>query len=142
MQFGISFMAPKNEWTNDFFLENELTPTQQLLNAKPIKYVSPYNAGKFEIKKQTNVPGVDYSMSSAYNYINEDGTVGTINKQLNLGKYGNNIDELMTEQYNMLNEINKINNQRYRALKAAGNTEAIQKIDAFFNKPVNNPGFN
>jgi hypothetical protein len=142
MQFGISFMAPKNEWTNDFFLENELTPTQQLLNAKPIKYVSPYNAGKFEIKKQTNVPGVDYSLSMSANIILPDGRIDVQSNQLLLGKYGNNIDVQFATSLETLNKINAQNNKIYRELKAAGNTEAIQKIDAFFNKPVNNPGFN
>jgi hypothetical protein len=135
-------MAPKNEWTNDFFLENELTPTQQLLNAKPIKYVSPYNAGKFEIKKQTNVPGVDYSLSMSANVILPDGRIDVQSNQLLLGKYGNNIDVQFATSLETLNKINAQNNKIYRELKAAGNTEAIQKIDAFFNKPVNNPGFN
>ena len=30
---GINFIAPKNQWTNNFFLENESSPTEQILNA-------------------------------------------------------------------------------------------------------------
>ena len=134
---GISFIAPKSEWTNDFILENELTPTEMILNAKKkIEYVQGNGAGKYIIEKVSNVPGVDYRVNYTGYLINRDGSVQTKTDYLPLQKSGNKVDDSEDALQNMLREIDEQNKETYKQIQMSGDTEAMRRVKEFFANPV------
>lgn len=134
---GISFIAPKSEWTNDFMLENELTPTEMILNAKKkIEYVQGNGAGKYIIEKVSNVPGVDYRVNYTGYLINRDGSVQTKTDYLPLQKSGNKVDDSEDALQNMLREIDEQNKETYKQIQMSGDTEAMRRVKEFFANPV------
>lgn len=133
---GISFIAPKSQWTNSFFLENEITPTQQILNAKGrIEYKHGNKAGEYTIEKVRNVPGVDYRMDFTGYKINMDGTITTEKNYMLLQKSGNKIDASESAIYDAIQKINEDNLETFREMQRSGNTAAIKKVQQFFNTP-------
>lgn len=133
---GISFIAPKSQWTNSFFLENETTPTQQILNAKGrIEYKHGNKAGEYTIEKVRNVPGVDYRMDFVGYKINTDGTITTEKNYMLLQKSGNKIDASESAIYDAIQKINEDNLETFREMQRSGNTAAIKKVQQFFNTP-------
>jgi hypothetical protein len=133
---GISFIAPKSEWTNDFINENELTPTEMILNAKgSIKFVNGNGAGQYIIQKAKNVPGVDYTASAKFTWINPDGSVQVKSEYLPLQKSGNNIDIVEETLATYLEETDYNNSEMMRMFQQTGNTEALGKVKTHFKVP-------
>jgi hypothetical protein len=135
-QNGISFIAPKSEWTNDFVLENELTPTEQILNASgEMKYQHGNGAGGYTISKVKNVPGVDYAMSYSGNWINEDGTVSVKKDYVPFQKSGNLIDNSQAEIFDLIQTINEHNLEMFKHFQSTGNQKAIDNVHKYYKQP-------
>ena len=135
-QNGISFIAPKSEWTNDFINENELTPTEQILNASgQMQYQHANGAGSFTISKVKNVPGVDYDITYTCSRINEDGTVETLPMSLPFQKSGNSIDDSQTEIFDLIQRVNQKNVETFRKFQQTGNQKALANVKAYYKKP-------
>jgi len=133
---GISFIAPRQQWTNNFFQENELTPTEQVLNAKgKIEFVHGEGAGRYTMEKVRNVPGVDYRISHSVKRIHEEGYVEELSDGLPLQKSGNKIDASESAIYDKLQEIALHNAQMVRQFQRQGNQAALTRIKTSFNKP-------
>jgi hypothetical protein len=134
--YGISFIAPKNEWTNDFINENELTPTEQIINASgEMRYQHGNGAGGFTIAKVKNVPGVDYSFSYEGKLINDDGTVSIKKDYLPFQKSGNKIDDTQTAIFDMIQTINEQNLAKFRHFQETGNQKAIDNVHKYYKQP-------
>jgi len=134
---GISFIAPKSQWTNSFYLQNETTPTQQILNAQgKIHYEHGNKAGEYTIEKVRNVPGVDYRMDFMGYRINIDGSITTEKNYLLLQKSGNKIDDSEAEIYDAIQKINEDNLETFKEMQRRGDTAAIKKVQQFFNTPT------
>jgi len=134
---GISFIAPKSQWTNSFYLQNETTPTQQILNAQgKIHYEHGNKAGEYTIEKVRNVPGVDYRMDFMGYRINMDGSITTEKNYLLLQKSGNKIDDSEAEIYDAIQKINEDNLETFKEMQRRGDTAAIKKVQQFFNTPT------
>ena len=133
---GISFIAPKSSWTNDFINENELTATEHILNAKgSIKYKHGNGAGGYSIDKVHNVPGVDYAMTYYGNWINDDGTVTVKKQYVPFQKSGNRIDDSQAEIFNTIQTINEHNLEQFRKFQATGNKAAIANVHTYYKQP-------
>ena len=134
---GISFIAPKSQWTNSFYLQNETTPTQQILNAQGrIQYQHGNKAGEYTIEKVKNVPGVDYRMDFMGYRINMDGSITTEKDYMLLQKSGNKIDDSEAEIYDAIQKINEDNLETFKEMQRRGDTAAIKKVQQFFNTPT------
>ena len=134
---GISFIAPKSEWTSDFINENELTPTEQILNASgQMKYQHGNGAGQYTISKVKNVPGVDYSMSYSGNWINDDGTVTVKKDYIPFQKSGNYIDDSQTQIFDLIQSINEHNLEQFKKFQQTGNKTAIANVHANYKSPA------
>jgi hypothetical protein len=135
-QNGISFIAPKSQWTNNFYLQNEPTPTEMLLNAKgKIEYVHGNKAGEYTIEKVKNVPGVDYRMDFVGYKLNPDGTIKEDKNYLLHQKSGNKIDDTESEIYDVIQKINEQNMLTYKEIQRRGDQAAIKKAQEFFRNP-------
>jgi len=133
---GISFIAPKSEWTNDFVLENELTPTEMIINASgQMKYQHGNGAGGFTIAKVKNVPGVDYSISYTGKMINDDGTVSIKSDYLPFQKSGNKIDDSQESVFNLIQAIDEENLAKFRHFQETGNQKAIDNVHKYYKQP-------
>jgi hypothetical protein len=134
---GISFIAPKSQWTNSFYLQNETTPTQQILNAQGrIQYQHGNKAGEYTIEKVKNVPGVDYRMDFMGYRINMDGSITTEKDYMLLQKSGNKIDDSEAVIYDAIQKINEDNLETFKEMQRRGDTAAIKKVQQFFNTPT------
>jgi hypothetical protein len=134
---GISFIAPKSEWTNDFMLENELTPTEMILNAtKKIDYVNGNGAGKYQIEKVEGVPGMDYRATYTTHTILEDGSVETLSTPTPLQRYGNNVDAAEERMRYDINEADLHNQKMYDLFQRTNDQAALAKVKEFFANPV------
>ena len=134
---GISFIAPKSQWTNSFYLENETTPTQQILNAKgKIEYKHGNKAGEYTIEKLRNVPGVDYRMDFTGYKINMDGSITTEKDYMLLQKSGNKIDASEATIYDAIQKINEDNLETFKEMQRRGDAAAIKRVQQFFNTPT------
>jgi hypothetical protein len=135
-QNGISFIAPKNQWTNNFYLQNEFTPTEQILNAKgKIEYTHGNKAGEYIIEKVKSVPGVDYSIKTVFNDLLPDGTINSVPKYTPFKKFGNNIDDNEASVYDRLQLQNEHNLKVYAEMQRRGDVAAIKKAQEFFRNP-------
>jgi hypothetical protein len=134
---GISFIAPKSQWTNNFYLQNETTPTQQILNAQGrIQYQHGNKAGEYTIEKVKNVPNVDYRMDFMGYRINMDGSITTEKDYMLLQKSGNKIDDSEAVIYDAIQKINEDNLETFSEMQRRGDTAAIKKVQQFFNTPT------
>ena len=133
---GISFIAPKSQWTSEFMNANELTPVQQILNAGPIKYKHGNKAGEFTLEKVSNVPGVDYRASFVFNQILSDGSIESVTDYIPLQKMGNTVDLARKKLYDDLQAINAYNLETFAAMQRRGDKAAIARVQQFFNTPT------
>jgi hypothetical protein len=133
---GISFIAPKEQWTNSFIHENELTPTEQLINAKgSFEYQHGSGAGSYKIEKVKNVPGVDYSITYNYNWIEEDGTVSKKTDYVPFQKTGNKIDDSQEELFSRIQDVNTHNSEMFRRFQQNGDQDAMARVQRDYKKP-------
>ena len=140
-QNGISFIAPRGQFTNDFFQENEVTPVQQILNAKKkIEWSNGNGAGSYKIEKVTGVAGVDYGVSYKAYEIQQDGSVEYLNDYLDLQRSGNRIDDTEDALFTKIQEVDMRNQIMYQWFQTSGNEEAMAKVKKYF-KDNNIKGF-
>jgi hypothetical protein len=131
-QNGITFIAPKQNWTNNLFTGNKYTPVQSLLEAGPIEYKDPFNAGKFTIEK-VNIPGYDYMVSYSLTSFNPDGTPRTeTGRIMNKHQKGNYIDDIQTALLQKIDYVTKINSDGFKNFHNQGNTQAVQNMTKGF----------
>jgi hypothetical protein len=130
--------APRGQWTNNFFLENEASPTEQILNAsgKAIKYTQGNGAGHFTMEKLKNVPGADYRVSYQGYALNLDGTVSEMLDALPIQRSGNKIEDSEDYVFNLLQEIDQHNQEVFKQIQKSGNKEALARANKFFATPV------
>jgi hypothetical protein len=140
---GISFIAPKGEWSNSFTASNRPTVAETILNRKgEIKYTDPSQSGNYNITKVTDVPGVDYNIN--YTLIGMDDNGNKITRSA-IPKYvnrGNNIDDAEDDIYNRILTVANINLELYRKFHQQGNQEAIANANKNFGFTPKMAGFN
>jgi len=140
-QNGITFIAPKQNWTNNLFTGNKYTPVQSLLEAGPIEYKDPFNSGQFKIEK-VNIPGYDYMVSYSLTSFNPDGTPRTETGQImNKHQKGNYIDDIQTSLLQKIDYVNKINSDAFKNFHNQGNTQAVQNMTKGFGYEPSFNGF-
>ena len=124
---GITFIAPKETWSSNPLFSNQfLSPTEIVLNSKPIKFEDPAGSGFYNIEKSRG--SGDYIINGEYNILNPDGSMITqgINKNID-SKSGKLIDENELTIFEGLKKIRTINFQTFRDIVNSGNEEAVQK---------------
>ena len=132
---GLTFIAPKSMWTNDFFTGNQPDQTESIINALgSIKYTDPNGAGTFELRKVTDVPGVTHAGFMKGNYIQPDGTVKEVTKTIynSINRGGETIGNIQAQMFQTLNMMAKINLQLYRDFHKDGNQQVIDTMNEKF----------
>ena len=140
---GISFIAPKGEWTNEFISGNRITPAESIINRKgSISYTDPNGAGNYNIVKVTDVPGVDYSINYTTKILNEDGSMSVMPVIPKYIPKGNSLDSAEDNIYSLLLQITNRNLETFRKFHQEGNQEAIAKAQKNFQYTSKMAGFN
>lgn len=145
MQNGLTFIAPKNEWSNSFLTTNKESPLEMALNALgTIDYKDPYNAGTYQIRKIDGVPGVTHQGNFTLKGLNPDGSFKEITKPMSYGtnRGGSTLETIQKHYYNTIMQASMQNLAIYRQILEKGDQQAIQKAEAAFNFTPYNAGFN
>ena len=145
MANGLTFIAPKNEWTNSFLTTNKETPLEMALNALgEITYEDPYNAGSYSIRKVDGVPGVTHQGSFTLRGLNSDGSIKELSKPMSYGtnRGGSTLETIQQQYYNAIMQANMANLDIYRKIVEKGDQNAIQKAENNFNLTPHKAGFN
>ena len=145
MANGLTFIAPKNEWSNSFLTTNKESPLEMALNALgEVTYEDPYNAGTYEIRKIDGVPGVTHQGNFTLKGLNPDGSFKEISKPMSYGtnRGGSTLETIQQHYYNTIMQASMQNLAIYRQILEKGDQEAIQKAEAAFNFTPYNAGFN
>ena len=145
MQNGLTFIAPKNEWSNSFLTTNKESPLEMALNALgTIDYKDPYNAGTYQIRKIDGVPGVTHQGNFTLKGLKPDGSFQEISKPMSYGvnRGGSTLETIQKHYYNTIMQASMQNLQIYRQILEKGDQKAIQKAEAAFNFTPYNAGFN
>jgi len=140
---GIAFIAPKDSWNNDLFKQSQIGITESVLNLKgEIKYTDPNNAGAYTIKKEKNVPGVDYGVT--YNLYGMDENGNKIVKNIIPFQVtrGNRVDEVESSVFKILNAMAMKNLEKYRSFQQQGNVEAMKNAEKNFGITQSNINWN
>jgi len=131
-QNGITFIAPKQQWTNPFFNNNQVGQTEAIMNALgSLNYSHPNGAGSYTLEKINNVPGVTHRGVFEINYIDpQTGELKTKSQELhpNVRKNGDALDQTLALMFNSINQTSVINNQLFQSFVKSDNTEALNKV--------------
>jgi hypothetical protein len=131
-QNGITFIAPKQNWNNNLFTGNKYTPVQSLLEAGPIQYKDPFNAGQFKIQK-VDVPGYDYMVTYSLTSFNPDGTPRTeTGSIMNKHQKGNYIDDIQSSLIQKIDYVSRINSEAFKNFHSQGNTTVTENMKKGF----------
>jgi hypothetical protein len=140
---GISFIAPKGEWSNSFTASNRPTVAETILNRKgEISYNDPSQSGSYNITKVNNVPGVDYNINYTLIGMDENGNKIVHSVVPQYLQRGNNIDAVEDDIYNRILAVANTNLQLYRKFHEQGNQEAIANANRNFGFTTKMTGFN
>jgi hypothetical protein len=140
---GISFIAPKGEWSNSFTASNRPTVAETILNRKgEISYSDPSQSGSYNITKVDNVPGVDYNINYTLIGMDENGNKRVHTFIPDYIQRGNNIDAAEDDIYNRILAVANTNLQLYRKFHEQGNQEAIANANRNFGFTTKMTGFN
>jgi hypothetical protein len=140
---GISFIAPKGEWSNSFTESNRPTVAETILNRKgEITYTDPNGAGSYNITRVTDVPGVDYNINYTLIGMDNNGNKITVPVVPQYMQRGNNIDGAEDEIFSLILETTKNNLAIYRKFHQDGNQEAIANAQKNFGFTPKMAGFN
>jgi hypothetical protein len=145
MKHGISFIAPKQEWSNDFIKGNDLTATESLIHAKGpsgIKYKDPNGAGNYQITKATAVPGADYAINYTLRGLGPDGNPIEVPYTTYTQRRGNRIDDVELSIYHRILEVSNQNLQIFREFHRTNNQEAMANAQKHFGYTPKSSGFN
>tara|TARA_R110001592_G_scaffold26926_4_gene100330 strand:+ start:361 stop:4137 length:3777 start_codon:yes stop_codon:yes gene_type:complete len=145
MANGLTFIAPKNEWSNSFLTTNKESPLEMALNALgEVAYEDPYNSGTYQIRKIDGVPGVTHQGNFTLKGLNPDGSFKEISKPMSYGtnRGGSTLETIQQHYYNTIMQASMQNLAIYRQILEKGDQEAIQKAEAAFNFTPYNAGFN
>jgi hypothetical protein len=137
LRYGISVIAPRQNFTNSLFNMNEWTPMQIAVNAqkgKPVTLYNNYGAGKVDISKVTMGAG-DYNIQVTANEIKADGSIVTRTAVLPRMTYGNNLDNQAQQALDNLMLLSAQNNQIYQGLSPEQKRKVSQS-GVFRNIPV------
>ena len=144
---GITFIAPKNTWGNSLFQDALPTPTQRVLDIRPITYDHPMNAGHYKIEK---VPGSqsEYRGVVVVNKMMPDGTMQDLDDN-GLQDYlatgvnsGRLIDEKKAIWTDMLEKVGDINLKRYKQFYLNNDVKALENANKYFGMTPAKLGFN
>ena len=126
---GITFIAPKEMWTNSMFTGNQLDPTTAVVNALgTIEYTHPNNAGTYTISKVDGVPGSTHMGEfTVYSYEPSQGKVVPHTRIMHnsIDRGGRTISQIQQEMYNTINRVAEINQQLYESYHNSGNQKAL-----------------
>lgn len=139
---GITFTAPRTEWTNSLFTGNIPTPTEQIINAKgKIEYNDINNAGSFTIEK-VDAAGADYRIAYRLRSLQPDGSALDIPMDPMNMKRGNNIDMAYQNIFATISQMNQSNLEMYRTFHKQNNVEAMKNAELNFGFTPSRAGFN
>jgi len=139
---GLTFTAPRTEWTNDLFLGNVPTPTEQIINAKgKIEYNDVNNSGGFVMEK-VNLPNVDYRIAYKLRSLQSDGSVIDIPMDPQNLKRGNNVDQVYQLAFGAVENMYNANLEMYRSFHKSNNFEAMKKAEENLGFTPRQAGFN
>jgi hypothetical protein len=101
---GISVISNKNNFSNDIFKGNEITPLEGMVNAlEEITYVNPMGGGEVTVAKNTTGSS-DYNVYGVQYYMDKNGQKKAEKFTLPVLMYQNNIDQLFYQAKQMLRE--------------------------------------
>jgi hypothetical protein len=101
---GISIISNKNNFSNDIFRGNEITPLESMVNAlEEITYVNPMGGGEVTVAKNTTGTS-DYNIYGIQYYMDKNGQKKSEKFTLPVLMYQNNIDQLFYQAKQMLRE--------------------------------------
>jgi len=144
MANGLTFIAPKAEWNNTFFTGNQPTALELALTALgSIEYQHPNNAGSYEIRAVSDVPGSTHMGTYSFKYVQPDGTIATSTQQLYTGinRSGSTIEDIQQQMYADIAKVAMINQQMYEQFYKSGNQQAIDAMTQAFGYTPSNQGF-
>ena len=146
MSNGITFIAPKNEWSNEFITTNRETPLEMALNALgEIEYQDPYNAGSYVIQKVDGVPGVTHQGVFTLQGLMADGTIKTASPEplsYGVNRNGSTLEDIQRSMMQAINAASMQNQLMYKQFVKEGNQEAIANAEKVFGMTPANVGFN
>ena len=119
LRYGISFIAPRENFTNSLFTQNFWTPMQTAVEASPNQKLvlsNPYGSGRIEINKVKNGIG-DYKIMSYYNVLQPDGTIEVKYAALPPLVYGNNLDFQARDLKAQLSLVAELNQKMFQSLE-------------------------
>jgi len=120
VQKGITFVAPKNNWTNDLTQQTRITPIQGVVNALgSYKWKHPLGSGDFEVKlDQRGGYKIYYNL---YEYDAKAGKMVKLRDPMDPGyttvPLGNNLDQQVVITKQLINENASLQQDRYNASK-------------------------
>ena len=139
---GITFTAPRTEWTNSLFTGNVPTPTEQIINAKgKIEYNDINNAGSFVMEK-VDAAGADYRIAYKLRSLQADGSALDIPMDPMNMKRGNNIDAAYQSIFSTISQMNQANLETYRTFHKQNNVDAMKNAEQNFGFTPSKTGFN
>lgn len=139
---GITFTAPRQEWSNNLFQGNRMTPTEQkIAMGGKIDYKDPNGAGSYSINKVTNMPGVDYALNYSIRQMDDNGKPIEDKYFVNYNRKGNKIDMAEKEMYNAILATTQSNLEKFREFHRNGNTEALNNAKKYFGYTPQMSGF-
>ena len=139
---GITFTAPRQEWSNTLFQGNRMTPTEQkIAMGGKINYKDPNGAGSYSINKVTNMPGVDYALNYSIRQMDDNGKPVEDKYFVNYNRKGNKIDMAEKEMYNAILMTTQSNLEKFREFHRNGNTEALNNAKKYFGYTPQMSGF-
>lgn len=139
---GITFTAPRTEWTNSLFTGNVPTPTEQIINAKgKIEYNDVNNAGSFVMEK-VDAAGADYRIAYKLRSLQPDGSALEIPMDPMNMKRGNNVDMAYQNIFSTISQMNQANLDMYRTFHKQNNVEAMKNAEQNFGFTPSKSGFN
>lgn len=118
LRYGISVIAPRENFTNSLFTQNFWTPMQTAVEASPDQKLvlsNPYGAGKVEIGKVKQGTG-DYDIKFTTYLLKPDGNIDSLTTRQPNIMYGNNLDINTRELMSKLNLVSEINQEMFQNL--------------------------
>lgn len=137
LRYGISVIAPRQNFTNSLFKQNFWTPMQIAVKSSPNKTLTlsnPYGAGNVKISEVKMGAG-DYNIEFITNELKPDGTIKTRSSHLPNQIYGNNLDNQAQVALDQLMLVSAQNNNIYQTLSPEMKRQVSQS-GVFKNVPV------
>jgi len=137
LSYGVSVIAPRQNFTNSLFTQNQWTPMQIAVKGSPNKMVTlnnPYGAGQVKISEVKMGPG-DYNIEFISHELKPNGEIKTLSTTFPNLVYGNNLDNQAQRALNELMMVSAQNNNIYQTLSPELKKKVSQS-GVFKNVPV------